>query len=64
MTDKMMTKLGVTEKALGYLKKGGMEVRVFGEVEPERSFNTVMRAVKEQKGFHPDLIVGTRGGSC
>jgi len=28
VTDKMMTKLGVTEKALGYLKKGGMEVRV------------------------------------
>ena len=64
VTDKVLTKLGVTEKATGYLKKGGAEVRVFDEVEPEPSFNTVMREVEEHKGFDPDVIVGIGGGSC
>lgn len=34
VTDKVMTKMGVTARAKGYLQKGGLETRVFDEVEP------------------------------
>jgi len=64
ITDKVMTKLGVADRATGYLKKGGAEVRVFDEVEPEPSFHTVLRELKENKEFDPDVIVGIGGGSC
>ena len=63
VTDPMMTKLGVAARAVGYLQKGGLEVRSFDEVEPEPSIQTVMKIVAENKNFQPDVIVGMGGGS-
>ena len=63
VTDQVLTKLGVTARAREYLQKGGLQVRVFDEVEPEPSIHTVMRMVTENKDFGPDVIVGLGGGS-
>ena len=63
VTDKVMTKMGVTARAKGYLQKGGLETRVFDEVEPEPSINTVMKMLAENRDFGPDVIVGVGGGS-
>lgn len=63
VTDQVLTKLGVTARARGYLEKGGSEVKVFEEVEPEPSINTVRKMVTENKDFDPDVIVGIGGGS-
>lgn len=63
VTDKNMAKLGIVAKAEHYLKKAGLEVKVFDEVEPEPSINTVMKLVEQHKGFSPDVIVGLGGGS-
>ena len=64
VTDREMTKLGVTGKAQIYLKKGGSQVKVFDEVEPEPSIHTVMRMVADHKNFDPTAIVGLGGGSA
>ena len=64
VTDKTMTKLGTVAKAEHYLKKAGLEVKVFDEVEPEYSISTPMKIVEQHKGFSPDVIVGLGGGSC
>jgi len=63
VTDQVLTKLGVTARVREYLRKGGLQVRVFDEVEPEPSIHTVMRMVTENKDFGPDVIVGLGGGS-
>jgi alcohol dehydrogenase class IV len=63
VTDPMMTKLGTAARARDYFKKGGFEVKIFDEVEPEPSIQTVMKIVTENKDFNPDVIVGMGGGS-
>ena len=63
VTDKVMTGLGVTDRAKEYFRKGGLETRVFDEVEPEPSIDTVLRMWDEYRDFHPDVIAGIGGGS-
>jgi hypothetical protein len=63
VTDQVMAELGIAAKAKDYLQKGGLEVRVFDEVEPEPSIQTILKIVTENKDFHPDVIVGLGGGS-
>ena len=64
VTDKVMTKLGVTIRAKDSLQKGGLETKVFDDVEPEPSIATIMKMLKEHRDFNPDVIVGIGGGSC
>lgn len=64
VNDPMMTKLGTAARARDYLRKGGLEVRSFDEVEPEPSIQTIMKIVAENRDFHPDVIVGLGGGSA
>jgi alcohol dehydrogenase class IV len=63
VTDPVMTKLGTAARAGDFLKKGNLEVRVFDQVEPEPSIQTIMKIVAENKDFQPDVIVGLGGGS-
>ena len=63
VTDKTMISLGYVEQSLALLKQAGVQVKVFSEVEPEPSINTVMRIVKEYTPFNPDLVIGLGGGS-
>ena len=64
ITDRVMTNLGTAARAESYLRKAGLEVRVFDGVEPEPSIHTVMKIVAENKNFRPDIIVGMGGGSA
>ena len=58
-----MSKLGIVASAESHLRKGGLEVAVFDDVEPDPSINTVMKAVEDYKESSPDIIVGLGGGS-
>ena len=58
-----MKRFGFLDKAIGYLKEAGMEVRLFENVEPDPSVETVMRGAEVMRAFQPDLIVSMGGGS-
>lgn len=64
VTDKMLHKLGFVEKVANYLKEAGMEVEVFDEVEPEPSFETVIKGAELARKYGPDWFIGLGGGSC
>ena len=58
-----MKKFGFLDKAVGYLKEAGMEVKLFEGVEPDPSIETVMKGAKAMQEFQPDWIVAIGGGS-
>ncbi len=58
-----MKRQGFLDKAINYLKEGGMEVEVFEGVEPDPSVETVMRGAEAMRKFEPDWIVSMGGGS-
>ena len=58
-----MKRFGFLEKAQGYLKEAGMEVRLFENVEPDPSVETVMKGAQAMREFEPDWIISMGGGS-
>lgn len=58
-----MKRFGFLDKAVGYLKEAGMEVKLFENVEPDPSVETVMRGAEVMRKFEPDWIVSMGGGS-
>jgi len=64
VTDKIMHKLGFAEKVANHLKEAGMEVKVFDEVEPEPSFETLTEGAELARKHDPDWFIGLGGGSC
>ncbi len=58
-----MKRQGFLDKAINYLKEGGMEVELFEGVEPDPSVETVMRGAEAMRKFEPDWIVSMGGGS-
>ncbi len=58
-----MKRFGFLDRAVGYLKEAGMEVKLFENVEPDPSVETVMRGAKAMAEFGPDWIVAMGGGS-
>ncbi|MBQ8836736.1 MAG: iron-containing alcohol dehydrogenase [Clostridia bacterium] len=58
-----MKKMGFLDRAIEYLKEGGMEVALFEGVEPDPSVETVMRGAEAMRAFEPDWIVSMGGGS-
>jgi alcohol dehydrogenase class IV len=58
-----MKRFGFLDKAVAYLKEAGMEVRLFENVEPDPSVETVMRGAQAMREFSPDWIVSMGGGS-
>lgn len=58
-----MKRQGFLDKAAGYLREAGMEVRIFEGVEPDPSVETVMRGAKAMQEFEPDWIAAMGGGS-
>ena len=49
-----MKRQGFLDKAINYLKEGGMEVELFEGVEPDPSVETVMRGAEAMRAFEPD----------
>lgn len=66
VTDPMMVKLGNIDKVLFYLRRREQycHSEIFAEVEPDPSFDTIMRGVEAMKKFQPDVIIAVGGGSA
>jgi acetaldehyde dehydrogenase/alcohol dehydrogenase len=63
VTDEMMVKLGIVEKAVHHLEKRGIAWEIFSEVEPDPSVDTVKKGVAAMNRFQPDAIIALGGGS-
>jgi len=62
--DRDLAKRGVPERLVEQLAKGGGEVKIFADVEPEPLVDTAQRAAKMATEFGPDCIIGLGGGSA
>jgi alcohol dehydrogenase class IV len=58
-----MKRFGFLDKAVEYLKVAGIEVKLFENVEPDPSVETVMRGAEAMREFGPDWIISMGGGS-
>ena len=52
-----MKKFGFLDKACKYLEEAGIEVKLFENVEPDPSVETVMRGAEAMREFEPDWII-------
>lgn len=66
VTDPGMISLGYVDRVLYYLRKRENHVHceIFSDVEPNPSFETVMRGANMMDSFKPDVIIALGGGSA
>jgi alcohol dehydrogenase class IV len=64
VTDENIVKLGLAERVTAQLDQAGIEYRIFAEVEPDPSLQTVERGAKVMLDYGPDWVIGLGGGSC
>jgi alcohol dehydrogenase class IV len=64
ITDAQMQQFGFVDRVQEQLAQANIESRVFAEVEPEPSLDTVRRGAELLRAFEPDWIVGLGGGSA
>lgn len=64
VTDPLMLKLKYVDKILYHLQKTGMDYRIFSEVEPDPSVETVENGYRLMEEFQPDVIIALGGGSA
>jgi alcohol dehydrogenase class IV len=58
-----MKRFGFVDKVLAYLKEAGIETKLFENVEPDPSVETVMKGAAVMRDFQPDWIIAMGGGS-
>lgn len=58
-----MKKFGFVDKVLSYLTDAGIETKLFENVEPDPSVETVMKGAAMMREFEPDWIIAMGGGS-
>lgn len=58
-----MRRFGFLDKTVAYLEEAGLEVRLFENVEPDPSVETVLKGAQAMREFEPDWIVSIGGGS-
>jgi acetaldehyde dehydrogenase/alcohol dehydrogenase len=63
VTDEFLFRNGHADDVIDTLKKLGMEVDVFSQVQADPNLTTVRKLVDVANGFQPDLIVALGGGS-
>ena len=63
VTDTNMVRIGLVDKVKAHLKKAGIEVNVFDQVEPDPSVQTAQKGAEMAQAVQPDWIVGLGGGS-
>jgi acetaldehyde dehydrogenase/alcohol dehydrogenase len=63
VTDRFLFNHGYVDNTLAILRKLGLEVEVFHEVEADPTLAVVRRGVAMFNGFKPDVIVALGGGS-
>lgn len=66
VTDPAMTQLGYIDKVLYYLRKRPdyVHCKIFDQVEPDPSLDTVLKGVEQINQFKPDVIIALGGGSA
>ncbi|MFY9297412.1 MAG: bifunctional acetaldehyde-CoA/alcohol dehydrogenase [Caldicoprobacterales bacterium] len=66
VTDPHMVELGYVDRVLYYLRKRRDYVhsRIFSQVEPDPSIDTVKRGTEAMNDFKPDVIIALGGGSA
>jgi alcohol dehydrogenase class IV len=63
VTDRNIIELGFVERVIEKLEEAGIESKVFSEVEPDPSIETVKRGAEEMMAYEPDWVIGVGGGS-
>jgi alcohol dehydrogenase class IV len=63
VTDANVARLGYVDTVGQRLQAAGLEYRVFAEVEPDPSLETVKRGAQQMCEYGPDWIIGLGGGS-
>lgn len=63
ITGKTIRKLGFADKVSKYLEEAGMQTKIFDEVEPEPSIETIVKGAKLAREYVPDWLIGLGGGS-
>lgn len=58
-----MKKFGFVDKVVSYLEEAGIETKLFENVEPDPSVETVMSGAAMMREFEPDWIIAMGGGS-
>ena len=58
-----MKKFGFVDRAVAYLNEAGIETKLFENVEPDPSVETVMKGAEMMREFEPDWIISMGGGS-
>ncbi len=58
-----MKRFGFVDQVLNYLKEAGIETKLFENVEPDPSVETVMKGAAVMREFKPDWIIAMGGGS-
>lgn len=58
-----MRRLGFLQRVAHLLEQAGMDTKIFENVEPDPSVDTVMRGAAEMREFQPDWVVAVGGGS-
>ncbi|WP_461204303.1 iron-containing alcohol dehydrogenase [Clostridium sp. DL1XJH146] len=58
-----MKRFGFLDKIVANLTEAGIETKIFDNVEPDPSVETVMKGAEVMRDFEPDWIVGIGGGS-
>jgi acetaldehyde dehydrogenase/alcohol dehydrogenase len=63
VTDDYLFRNGYADELIVVLKKQGLEVDVFSQVQADPNLTTVRKLVEVANGFQPDLFVALGGGS-
>lgn len=58
-----MKRFGFLDKVVSFLNEAGIETRLFENVEPDPSVETVLKGAQAMRDYQPDWIVSIGGGS-
>lgn len=66
VTDPSMVQFGYVDKVVHYLEENQSQIhyRIFSQVEPDPSIETVMNGTRMMEEFQPDVIIALGGGSA
>lgn len=64
VTDRAMDQFGYVKKVLYHLNKLDVNIDTFLDVEPDPSFETVLKGAQQMRNFKPDVIIALGGGSA
>lgn len=64
MSGDILMEVGSYKKVTDILEEAGFVYEAYTEVEPEPSFQTILKGAEKMKAFEPDWIIGFGGGSA